>query len=144
MARFARTGQRGTDPGEHREQRDPRRRGDALAVAQYVSAGNVAQLVSDHALDFLGGIGRFDQARMDIDNLPARDEGIDRAIVDEDDIDIFGLQPRRLDQRSRDFVEEGFGLGIAQNGLSGDRLRREHGGGKESEQAGYEAHRRTA
>ena len=51
-------------------------------------AGDVAQFVCDHPLHFVGGAGRFDQPGVDIDRLPARDEGVDAGIADEHKLDI--------------------------------------------------------
>ncbi len=62
---------------------------------------------------------------MDIDDLPARDEGVDRGIVDEDDLDIFRLQPRRFDQRRGHLGQHGLALGIAQDRLRERRARGE-------------------
>ena len=98
----------------------------------------------DDALHLLGAIRGIDQPRMNIHRLTARDESVDRRIIDQDDFDIVGFEPGRLDQRRRNLVEERLGLGIAQNALRGDRLRREHGGSKEGNEAGEQAHRRVA
>ena len=60
---------------------------------------------------------------MDIDRLPARHEGVDRRIVDQDNIDIVGLKAGRLDQRFGDIVEKGLGFRIAQDRLGSGGLR---------------------
>ena len=104
-------------------------------------AGDVPQLVRDHTLHFLGRVGGVDQSRMDIDDLPTRHEGVDGRIIDQHDVDILGLEPGGLDQRGRNLVEEGLGLGIAQDRLRSDRLGHEHGRCEDGEQAGKKAHR---
>ena len=84
-------------------------------MADNVPAGDVAQLVRDDPLDLVGRIGGVDQAGVDIDGLPARDECVDRGIVDQHDLDVARLQPGGIDQRSRHVVEQGLGLGVAQD-----------------------------
>ena len=84
-----------------------------------MAAGDVAELVRDHALHLVGIVGRGDQARMDVDDLAAGDEGVDLGIADQHDLDVLRLQPGRLDQRPRHVAEQRLGLGVAQ-----DRLRR--------------------
>ena len=133
-------GERGADPGEQREQGDPARRLHPLAEADDMAAGNMAQFVRDHALDLVGTVRRLDQAGMDIDRLPPRHEGVDAGIVDEDDVDVSGLQPRRLDQRFRNVAQERLGLRIAQDRLGGDRLGARKRESDEGEQEGKSAH----
>ena len=62
---------------------------------------------------------------MDVDDLAAGDEGVDLAVVDQDDLDVLGLQPGRLDQRPRDVAQQRLGLGVAQDRLGRGRLRRD-------------------
>ena len=88
-----------------------------------VAAGDVAELVRDHALHLVGIVGRGDQAGMDVDDLAAGDEGVDLAVVDQDDLDVLGLKPGRLDQRPRDVAQQRLGLGVAQDRLGRGRLR---------------------
>ena len=44
-----------------------------------VAAGDMAELVRDHALHLIGIVGRGEQAAMDVDDLAAGDEGVDLA-----------------------------------------------------------------
>ena len=87
-----------------------------------MAAGDMAELVGDHALDLGGAVGGVDQPGMDIDRLAAGDEGVDRRIVDQHDIDIARIEPGGGDQRRRHVVQQGLGLGIAQHRLRSDRL----------------------
>jgi hypothetical protein len=95
-----------------------------------MAAGDMSELVRDHALHFIGAVGRGDQPGMDVDDLPARHERIDRAVPDQHDLNILRPQSRCLDKRARHVAEQVLGLRIAQY-----RLRR---GGLEY---GREAHR---
>jgi hypothetical protein len=123
-ARFARARRHRRGAEQQAEDRDV---GVAAVVLEHrVPADDMADLVRDHALDFVGGIGGVDQPRMDIDDLPAGDEGVDRGIVDQHDADIGGREPRRDDDLPRHVGEQRLGLRIAQ-----DRLRR---GGLDPEQ----------
>ncbi len=90
-----------------------------------MAAGDVAQFMGDHALHFLGAVGGVDQPRMEVDRLSARDESVDRRIVDQHDVDIVLLEARSLDQRGGNLVEKGLGLGVAQHALRCGRLNRE-------------------
>ncbi len=104
-------------------------------------AGDVAELVGDHALDLVGGLRRIDQAGVNVDRLPAGDEGVDRRIVDQHDLDIAGLEAGSLDQRRSHVVEQRLGLGIAQDRLRRRGLRdhqREHR--DQREESGEERH----
>ena len=81
---------------------------------------------------------------MDIDRLAARHESVDRRVIEEDDVDIVGFQTGSFDQRGGNLFEESLRLGVAQDRLGSDGLRREHGGGKHGEQAGNQTHWRGA
>ena len=61
---------------------------------------------------------------MDVDDLAAGDEGVDLAVVEQDDLDVLGLQPGRLDQRPRHVAQQRLGLGVAQDRLGAGRLGR--------------------
>jgi hypothetical protein len=48
----------------------------ALAEADRMAAGDVAELVRDHALELVDVIGRLDEAGLDVDRLPGRNEAL--------------------------------------------------------------------
>ncbi len=111
--------------GSHRRRAEQQRQdGDAggdliaLADADDVAAGDVAELVRDHALDLVDIVGRSDRAGMDVDDLAAGDERVRGVVLDHHDLDIARAEPGRLDDRPGHVAEQGLGLGIAQ-----DRLR---------------------
>ena len=111
---------------QQREEHDAGRDLGAFPHADDVAAGNVAKLVGDDALDLVAVVGRREQAGVDVDHLPAGHEGVDRIVVEQDDRDVFGPQPRRGDDRPGDVAEPGLGLGVAQDflrhgGAHGDR-----------------------
>ena len=103
----------------------------AVVLEHGVAADDVADLVRDHALDFVGGVGRIDQPRMDIDDLPARDERVDRRVVDQHDANVVRRQPRRDDDRARHVGQQRLGLGIAQDRLRGGGLDPQQQSGRE-------------
>ena len=137
---FSRARQCRADAGQHGKQRNLGSSADPFAVANDVPTGDMAELMRNDALDFFGAVGGLDQAAMNIDCLPARNEGVDGGIIDQNDVDIRRLQPGSFDQRFGYFVEELLGFRIAQHALCGDRLRGQHGGGENCEQAGEKAH----
>jgi hypothetical protein len=127
----------GRSGGSGQPAQQQRKQGDAggrlrSRRADHVAAGDVAQLVGEHALHFVDVVGRADEAGMDIDCLPTGHESVDRAIVEQDDIDIARIEPRRLDDRRRHVAKQRFGFRIAQHVLRQHRLRGErqgrHGG----------------
>ena len=111
-------------PSSSDRMRDPGCSLGALADADDVSAGDMAQFVRDHALQLIGIVGRGQQAAVDIDDLPAGDEGVDLGIVDQHDLDVGGVEPGGLDQRARHVAEQQFGLAVAQDRLGGGWLDR--------------------
>ncbi len=104
----------------------------------------MTQLVRDHALDLVGGLGGIDQPTVQIDRLPRGHEGVDRGVVDENDVDIAGFETGRLDQRRGEFAEEILGFGIAQDRLRRHRLGRQREERAKSKDMGEKAHRDPA
>jgi hypothetical protein len=76
---------------------------------------DMAKLMCDNALHLIGGGGGVDQAGVKIHRLPARDKGVDRLIIDQDDFDIGRIKLCRTDQRFRDFPEESLCFRVAQD-----------------------------
>ena len=66
-----------------------------LAAADGIAGDDVAELVRDHALQLVDIVGRLDQARLDVDRLAGRDEGVDLGIVEQDDLDAVRVEARR-------------------------------------------------
>ena len=80
-----------------------------------MAAGDVAKLVRDHALQLIDVVGRLDQPGLDVDDLPAVDEGVDLGIVEQDDLDAVRVEPGRLDQRPGNVLEQQLRLAVAQD-----------------------------
>jgi hypothetical protein len=57
-----------------------------------MAADDVADLVRDDALYFVGGVGLVDQAGVEIDGLTACNERVDAGIVEQDDAEILGIK----------------------------------------------------
>lgn len=66
------------------------------ASASTTAVGDMAEFVRDDALHLVGVGRRLQQAGMDVDGLFTGDEGVDRIVVDEDDLDVAGLSPAAL------------------------------------------------
>ena len=47
------------------------------SLAKHMAAGDMAELVGDHALHLIGILGRGEQAAVDVDDLAAGGEGVD-------------------------------------------------------------------
>jgi hypothetical protein len=87
----------------------------AVAKANGVAAGDMPDLVRDDALDLVGIIGRLDQAAVQIHGLAGGDESVDRRVIEQDDLDAFGVETRGDDQRPRHVFEQKLGLAVAQD-----------------------------
>ena len=134
--RLARAGCDGGEAEDHRQKRDVHRGLDAGIGEDDVPVGDVPQFVRDDALHLIGAGRRLQQARMDVDGLAARDEGVDRIVVDQDDLDVARRQARRLDQRRGHVGEHRLRLGIAQDRLGIGRLGgQQHAGGGGNDEA---------
>jgi hypothetical protein len=96
----------------------------------------MAELVGDHALHLVRIVGGGDEARMDVDDLPAGNEGVDALVVDEDDLHVFGPEPRRCHDRTGHVAEQHLRFRIAKDRLGGGRLR-------QSGEAQGDQHRQT-
>ena len=105
---------------QQREQGNPGC-GLRAGVEHGVSASHVAKLVRDHALDLACRACLIDKAAVEVNRLPADHEGIDRGVVDENDIDVLRLESGGLDQRRGHVGEQPLGFGIAKNRLRRDR-----------------------
>ena len=88
-----------------------------------MAAGDMAQFVREHALHFLRVVCRADQAGMNIDRLSARHEGVDRGIIEQDEIDRARIETRRRHDRCGHVLKESLGLGITQHRLRSGRRR---------------------
>ena len=125
---------------DQRQDHDPGRLLDALLDPDDVAAGDVAELVGDDALHLVGVLGGGEQAGMDVDDLPARDEGVDVALVKQDDSDILRLEPGGLDDRPRQLAQHGLGLGVAKDRLGRRGLKN---GGKAERQKHQQVRRQA-
>ena len=87
--------------------------GELLAQSRQVSAGDVAALVRQHADDLVGRF-RVQQSAAVYENAPpVRDEGVERAIVDDDDLNILLREAGCPQDRLGIFLEQLLDLRIA-------------------------------
>jgi len=107
---------RDCDCAEHHGRKgDPGRFLHAFAHADRVSAGDVAELVGNNELKLVHIVGPGQEARVDVDVLAARNEGVDFVVVEKDDLNAFVVEVCGLDQRLGDVGEESFGLRVTEN-----------------------------
>ena len=106
-----------------------------------MAAGDMAELVREHALHLAGVVGGIDQTRLDVDPLPACNKGVERRIVDQHDLDRARTQACGFGQRIDQVLQQRFGLGVAQDALRSGRLRSEGNGREAGDHAGEKTHR---
>ena len=95
---------------------------------------DVAKLVRDDTLKLVEVVGRFQQARLDVDDLSLGDEGVDLRIVDQHHRDGVRVESGGDDQRPRHVLEQPFGLRVAEDRRPGIVLRESRAGGSQNEQ----------
>ena len=128
---LARARRHGRGAKQEREQADLGRHRLAVTNADRVAARDMAEFVGDDALELVHIVRSGEQARLDIDRLAGGDEGVDLGVVEEDDVDAFGVELGGLDQRFGNVAEQRLGLAVTQHGLRESRL----GGGERKGQA---------
>ena len=78
-----------------------------------MAAGDVAAFVGDDADQLLGVVALHQQAGMDKEILAARDEGVDRILFDQDDVDRFGFDAGRLEDWPSVTSDDMLNFGVA-------------------------------
>src|SRR4051812_3982205 len=79
-----------------------------------MAAGQVAGLVREHPDNLVWGV-RFHQRAVIHENAAAvGDEGVETAVVDDDDLDVLLLQPRAAQDWPRVIAQQLLDLGVAQ------------------------------
>ena len=76
----------GAGAGQHADDGQDLGVRDLLAEARQMAAGDVAGLVGEDADDLVRRLGVHERADIDEDLLPVRHEGVERAVVDQDDL----------------------------------------------------------
>ena len=139
------TGRDGQGAERHRHQHGLHAR--ALgAVAQGVPILDVTGLVGEHAQQLVGVAGAQDQAGVDADDPPARGEGVQLGIIDQQDLDLGRFETHGREHRVRPPADDALDLGIADRALRGGGSGRRHhedGGGRgdQPEKGGRDAGR---
>ena len=135
-AAAARCNQRaGTE--NHRDDRLRARRGKLLAHARQVSAGDVTGLVREHADDLIRRLRFHQRAAVDEDAPTVCHERVERAVVDDDDLNVLLCKTRRAQNRLRVLPQQLLDFRVADDGQPLLRVRRgaggsERGGGHKS------------
>ena len=109
----ARAGDRGADAGQKRDDRCGLRIGELFAQSHQMTAGQVAGLVREHADDFVRRLGVEQCAGIDEDVTPVHDEGVEGAVVEDDDLDVLLGQAGRLQDRRRVVAHQLLDFGVA-------------------------------
>ena len=98
------------------------RLGDLLAQAGEMAAGDMAGFVGEHADDLVRRLGVHERADIDEDLLPVGHEGVEGAVVDEDDLGRLGVDAGGAEDRRRIVAQELLGLGVAHDREPSARL----------------------
>ena len=78
-----------------------------------MAAGNVPGLVREHADDLIRRFRVHQRAAVDEDAAAVGDESVERAVVDDDDLNILLGEARAAQDRLRVFPQQLFRLGVA-------------------------------
>ena len=130
--------------GDHRadaqDHGDDRLRGRGrhrLAQSRQMAAGDVAGLVREHADDLIWRFRFHQRAAIDEDAAAVGDESVERAIVDDDDLDVLLGEAGAAQDRLGIFPQQLLDLGVADdrrallrlrgNAGANERSRRHHG-----------------
>ena len=99
LAAAAAGGNHRADAEEHRDDGLRRRRGQCLAHARQMSAGDVPGFVGEHADDLIRRLRLHQRAAVDEDAVAVGDEGVERTVVDDDDLNILLRETGRAQDR---------------------------------------------
>jgi len=80
-----------------------------------MSTGNVPALVCEHADDLIGRLRIHQRAGVDEDALAVHHEGVEGAVVDDDDADVLLEEPGCAQDRLRVVAQQLLDLGVAQD-----------------------------
>ena len=97
-----------------------------------MSAGDVTGLVGEHADDLIRRLRLHQRAAVDEDAAAVGDEGVERTVVDDDDLNILLRQTRRAQNRLRILPQQLLDLGVADDGRPFLRACRSAGGDERS------------
>ena len=108
------------------QQRDDRgglRAGELLAQPGEVAARDVAGLVRQHADDLVRGLGVVERADVHEDAAAVHHERVERARVDQHDLDVLLAEPGGAQDRRRVVAQQLLDLGVADDRQAGRVLR---------------------
>uniref|UniRef100_A0A0N4ZJ07 Transcriptional regulator n=1 Tax=Parastrongyloides trichosuri TaxID=131310 RepID=A0A0N4ZJ07_PARTI len=115
-ARVRRAGDRGQ--GAQRHGHDHRLHPGVLgAVAQGVAVLDVPGLVGDHAQKLVGVLGPQNQAGVQPHDSPARGEGVQVVVVDQQDLDLVRVQAHGVEHGLGPLMDDALDLGVPDQAL---------------------------
>ena len=94
-----------------------------LQAAAEMATGDVPGLVSDHPGQLVRAARAHDETRVDEQVLPAGDEGVQLLVIEDVDVDGFGIELGRGEDRRSNLVDDGFRFSVAyhRGGVGGYR-----------------------
>ncbi len=113
LAAGARTGDHRADAEQQGDDRLRLRGGQLLAQARKMAAGDMAGLVGQHADDLVRRLRLHQRAGIDEDAPPVHHEGVEGALVDDDDLDVLLRQSGGAQDRLGIVAQQLLDLGVA-------------------------------
>ena len=110
------------DAEQHGDDRRGLRLRELLAQPRQMAAGDVAGLVREHADDLVRRLGVDQRAGVDEDAPAVHHEGVERAVVDDDDLDVLLREAGGAQDRLRVVAQQLLDLGVADDRQPGGRL----------------------
>ena len=120
----------GADAGQHADDGEDLRIRHLLPEPREVPAGDVARLMGEDADDLVRRLGVHERADIDEDLLAVRHEGVEGAVVDQDDLGRACIDAGGLEDRQGIVAQELLGLDVAHDaGLAAPLCGRHRRGG---------------
>ena len=122
------------DAEQHGDDRLRLRHRELLAELRQVAAGNMTGLVRQHADDLVRRLGVHQRAGVHEDAAAVHDEGVERLVVDQRDLDVLLREPRDLQDRLRVVPHQLLDLGVADQRNAARQARRLRGNRRRNRQ----------
>ncbi len=106
---------------QHADDHRGLRIGEFLAHLRKMAADDVAGLVREHADELIGHYRLHERAGIDENAVRIHDEGVERIVVDDDDLDVLIAQPGDFQNRRGVVAQQLFDLGVADHRDAGGR-----------------------
>ena len=124
IAGIAARGDHRADTEQHRDDRLRLRHRELLAELRQMAAGDMAGLVGEHADDLVRRLGVHQRAGVHEDAAAVHDEGVERLVVDQRDLDVLLRETCGVQDRLRVVAHQLLDLGVADQRNAARQARR--------------------